>query len=131
MKLTICLFTVDDMELGRYMHNNDTSHVLPLIMKPGNAVEVKLIKHLLADMLALESSARPPIQKVVDRLSQLRASVGVHVILAVDTVWKSPVFYSKSFISTGELSIDYVCDIITMWYGWMNGVLGHVLHCQG
>ena len=82
------------------MHNNDTSQVLPLIMKRGDSEEVQQLKHILADMLALEASARPPIQKIVDRLAQLRASVGVQVILAVDTVWKSPVIYSKSFISS-------------------------------
>ena len=89
------LLTVEGMELGRYLYTTRTSDVSKLIMKQEDSDEVRDIKNIIVKMLALEPSDRPPIQEVIDHLSQLRTSLGVHVLISVDTIWKSPRFYSE------------------------------------
>ena len=95
------LLTVEGMELGRYLYTTRTSDVATLIMKEEDIDEVREIKSIIVKMLALEPSDRPSIKEVIDRLSQLLTPLGVHVLkISVNTVWKSPRFYSESTFAT-------------------------------
>ena len=95
-KKSYFLFTVNGVELGRTMYEDDTTDVAALLVKPNDSEEVKEIKKLITDMLAHDPDKRPRIGEIVDRLSQLRTSLGVQVLMAVDCVWKASVCYSKS-----------------------------------
>ena len=94
--IVLFLLTVDGVELGRKMNEDDTTDVAGLLVKPNDSEEVKEIKKLITDMLSRDPDKRPRIGEVVDRLSQLRTSLGVQVLMAVDTVWATSVCYSKS-----------------------------------
>ena len=89
---------VTGKELGRKMYNGEVKDVAALLAKPDDSEEVKQIKKLITDMLAQDTTARPRIDEVVDRLSQLRTSLGIQVLVAVDNIWESSVYYSKSII---------------------------------
>ena len=96
------------MELGRYLYTTRISDVSKLIMKEEDSDEVREIKGIIVKMLALEPSDRPSIQEVIDRLSQQRTSLGVHVFMSMDTVWKSPRFYSElTFAITWQVFLLY------------------------
>ena len=87
------------MEMGRYLYTTRTSDVAKLIMKEEDSDEAREVKRIIVKMLALEPSGHPSIQEVIDRLSQLRASLGVQVLkISVDTVWKSPRFYGETIL---------------------------------
>ena len=92
------MFTVNGVELGRKMYEDNTTDVAALLVKCTDSEEVKEIKKLITDMLAHDPDKRPRIGDVVDRLSQLRTSLGVQVLMAVDTVWGTSFCYSKSNI---------------------------------
>ena len=98
------------MELGRYLNTTRTSDVAPLIMKEEDSNVVREIKSVIVKMLALEPSDRPSIQEVIDRLSQLRRpmSLGVHVLMSVDTTGKSPRFYSESTFATTWQAFNFL-----------------------
>ena len=82
-------------ELGQHILTNDISYATSLIMKPEDTEEVKKVKRIIAPMLALDSSSRQSIHDTVTRLSELLTTLGVQVILAVNTVWKPNVVYSE------------------------------------
>ena len=90
------LLTVEGMELGRKMFNDEFTDVAALLAKRTDSEEVKQIKKLITAMLAHDPEKRPRIGEVVDRLSRLRTSLGVQVLIAVDTVWQTSIFYRKS-----------------------------------
>ena len=90
------LLTVDGMELGRKMFNDEFTDAAALLEKRTDSEDVKQIMKLITNMLARDPEKRPRIGEVVDRLSQLRTSLGVQVIVAVDTVWRKSIFYRMS-----------------------------------
>ena len=89
---------MDGVELGRKMFNNELTDVAALLAKRNDSEVVKEIKKLITDMLAHDPDKRPRIGEVVDCLSQLRTSLGVQVLVAVDTVWQPSICYRKSDI---------------------------------
>ena len=86
---------MEGKELGRHILTNDISDATSLIMKPEDTEEVKKVKRIIAPMLALDSSSHQSIHDTATRLSKLLTTLGVQVLLAVNTVWKSNVVYSE------------------------------------
>ena len=90
--------TVGKKVLGEYLHENPKTDVRGLIFHPEDADEVKQVKSLICEMIVRDPKRRILIDVVVERLHELRTSQGVKVLLAVDTIWKKPVFYCKSVV---------------------------------
>ena len=120
------LFTVNVVELGRKMYNKEIADVAALLAKPNDSEEVKQVKKLITDMLAQDPSERPCIGVVVDRLSQLRISMGVQVLVAVDTVWKPSVYYSK-YITFHILEVLFTN--VSFFYFFACLEFARVIHC--
>ena len=89
------MLAVNGLELRRKLYNRELTDVAALLAKPDDSEEVKQLKKLITDMLAREATARPRIGEVVDRLLQLRTSLCVQVLVAVDSTWNSSVYYRK------------------------------------
>ena len=93
------MFVVNGKELGRHIFKNSISDARSIIIKADDTEEVKKVKSIIAPMLALDSSSRLSIHDTVTRLSQLLTSLGVQVLLAVNTVWKPNVIYGELMIN--------------------------------
>ena len=91
-----CALPVGNVALGRHLYNQPATDVLRLLTKPGDSADEAQLKELIARMLARNVNDRILIDEVVSRLSELRTRLGTQVLVAVDNIWDTPVFFRKS-----------------------------------
>ena len=112
---------VEGQELGRHIFKNSISDATSIIIKPDDTEEVKKVKRIIAPMLALDSSTRLSIHDAVTRLSKLLTDLGVQVLLAVNTVWKPNVVYSKLIVFMYSEDSVLCIGLFKMFSRWILG----------
>ena len=75
-------------------------------------------------MLSRDPEKRPRIGEVVDRLFQLRTSLGVQVLIAVDNVWQTSICYRKSDILYILRGLSGLLRLVNAIYVYLSPCLG-------